>query len=217
MVEYSADGRTAAYCGYRFRKDPKTGYFLCTKKTEIGRRERLHCFAYRRAHNLAEIPAGFQVHHKDTNKDNNEPENLELLTASDHGHEHGELLTDEQRQARRANIIRSAVPAAKEWHKTQAGHAWHVEHGKETMASREPQQYECDNCGKEYKTRRRYGAAEKHFCCNSCKSAYRRKAGVDNVKRQCPVCGREFETNKYHAAETCSRGCSNKRRAMRDG
>lgn len=215
MIEYSADGATAAYCGYRFRKDPKTGYFLCTKKTDIGRRERLHCFVYRRTHNLTAIPTGFQVHHKDTNKDNNEPDNLELLTAADHGREHGELLTDEQRQWRKDNIVRSAVPAARAWHKTEAGHAWHVEHGRTAMENRQPRQYECDNCGKVFETKRLYGADEHAYCCNACKSAFRRKAGVDDVKRICAVCGKEFTVSKYRSAETCSQSCCNRHRAMR--
>ena len=217
MVQYSADGKTAAYCGYRFRKDPKTGYFLCTKKTEIGRRERLHCFVYRREHDLAAIPEGYQVHHKDADKNNNEPFNLELLTASEHQRTHSEKLTPEQRQFRRDNFVQNAVPASKLWHGSKAGHDWHVEHGKTAMQNREPRQYNCDNCGKSFETKRIFGESENHFCGNACKSAYRRKAGVDNVKRICAVCGKDFITSKYSKAVTCSFGCCGKYRKMRNG
>ena len=217
MIEYSADGQTAAYCGYRFRRDPKTGYFLCTKKTDIGRRERLHCFVYRRAHGLAILPEGYQVHHKDTDKNNNEPDNLELLPSGEHQRLHGAGLTDAERQARRENLLRTAVQTAREWHHTEQGREWHREHGKIAMEHRKPRQYTCANCCASFKTKRIYGAEENAFCSNACKSAHRRKAGTDDIKRECPVCGREFNTNKYRPAETCSRSCSNRRRAMRNG
>lgn len=216
MIQYSADGKYAAYCGYRFRKDPKSGYFLCSTKTEIGKRERLHCFVYRKSHNLDSIPDGFQVHHKDADKNNNEPSNLVLLSASDHQKEHGSMLTDEQRQWRRDNIISKANPAAKEWHKSSAGHEWHAKHGVETMNKRALQNCKCVNCGASFETKRIFREDENKFCCNACKSAYRRKAGVDDVERVCAVCGKKFSTNKFRPRQTCSLDCGQKYRKMRN-
>lgn len=81
-IKYSADGNYAFYCGYRFRKDPKTGYFLCTKKTDSGKRERLHVYVWRKER--GEIPSGYHIHHLDENKDNNEPGNLVCISGKDH-------------------------------------------------------------------------------------------------------------------------------------
>lgn len=46
-VEYSQDGKTAYFDGYKFRRDAKTGYYLATKPTYQGKRERLHCYVWR--------------------------------------------------------------------------------------------------------------------------------------------------------------------------
>lgn len=50
-------------------------------------REYLHRAIWRKS--FGEIPDGFEVHHKDEDKLNNKPSNLELLTQSDHGKAHG--------------------------------------------------------------------------------------------------------------------------------
>ena len=47
-----------------------------------------HHYEYCKAHNLTEIPNGCAVHHKDFNPLNNEPDNLKLLTNSDHSKLH---------------------------------------------------------------------------------------------------------------------------------
>jgi hypothetical protein len=40
-------------------------------------------------HHNGPIPAGFEVHHKDENKANNDISNLDLMTAVDHAARHG--------------------------------------------------------------------------------------------------------------------------------
>jgi hypothetical protein len=61
----------------KFRKDKKTGYYLCGKLVN-GKRPRLHRYIWELFNGT--IPKGYDVHHKDHNKDNNEINNLELLT-----------------------------------------------------------------------------------------------------------------------------------------
>ena len=39
--------------------------------------------------NFGEIPFGYEVHHKDGNKENNDPSNFECLESSEHGRKHG--------------------------------------------------------------------------------------------------------------------------------
>lgn len=201
MIQYSADGLTAFYGGYKFRKDRKTGYFLCNKKTDIGKRERLHCFVWRTEH--GQIPSGYHIHHKDGNKNNNEISNLEMLSSSDHERLHGQLLTEEEREKRRKNIVLLGVPAAVKWHKSAAGHEWHVEHGKKCAKERAIKQYRCVYCGNEFQSKYTYGKNQNTFCSNNCKAAYRRKSGVDNEKRVCRICGREYQANKYTNTSRC--------------
>ena len=172
MVEYSADGKIAVYCGYKFRKDARTGYYLCTKKTDIGRRERLHCFVWRKEHNVSEIPKGYQIHHIDENKDNNEISNLAIMSASNHQILHNR--TPEKLEQQKANI-KKALKYASEWHKSDEGRIWHSKHAKEIYKTRPYLIYVCDNCGNTFKTRHIYSAKSHKFCCNNCKAAYRRR------------------------------------------
>lgn len=208
MIQYSADGRNAFYCGYSFRKDPKTGYFLCSKKTETGKRERLHCFVWRKANNANSIPDGYSVHHKDGNKDNNEPDNLVLLLQSEHAELHASMLSDEQRAEMRRRVTEKAMPKAKAWHTSESGRAWHRAHYADIKEKlHEKAEYVCEVCGKHYVTQK---MAHNRFCSNNCKSAFRRKSGVDNETRQCKRCGAEYVTNKYSYRKYCE-ACKNKK------
>lgn len=203
-IEYSADGKTAFYCGYKFRKDPKTGYFLCTKKTDAGKRERLHVYVWRKEH--GEIPNGYHVHHRDEDKDNNEPENLVCISGKAHtffhASERAALFPEEIRQ----NLVNNAVPKARKWHKSEDGREWHSKHAKQTIARLEKVEYVCSQCG------RRYYAlpigSEKKYCSNACRARARRDSGIDNEKRKCPVCGKEFICNRYSKQECCCQSCA---------
>lgn len=202
-VVYSADGKSAAYCGYKFRKDVKTGYYLCSTKTDTGKRERLHSFVYRTEHGLPAIPAGYHVHHLDGNKDNNDIGNLVLLSASEHEYYHAVNVSDDVKQRKRANIVKNAMPAAREWHGSDEGKDWHRQHGIEAYAGRKEISYRCDNCDKMFLTRHVYSASSKKFCCNACKAEYRRRSGADDIDRVCAECGNVFRCNKYSSVKRC--------------
>ena len=51
----------------------------------------------------------------------------------------------------------------------------------------------CENCGKDYYS---ICNGRNKLCSNKCKSAYRRKIGVDNIEKKCIKCGGKFEVNK---------------------
>ena len=207
MVQYFDNGEIACFNGNSFRIDKKTGYYLSSKP--IGnRRKRLHICVWE-AEN-GEVPKGYHVHHADHDKTNNEISNLVLLTASEHLKLHGESWTDERKQQAAANLIEKAIPKAVEWHKSEAGRAWHAEHASKLAEEWEYRTYTCSNCGKEFQSRKIQKNQTNGFCSNRCKSAYRRKMGYDDIIKVCKVCGKEYYGNKYQNTSRCPE-CRNNR------
>lgn len=199
IVRYIDNGKRAIFGDLVYTRDDTTGYYL---NSTLGLR--LHRAVY--ALYNGEIPEGYHVHHVDHDKSNNEPENLIAISSKDHMRLHGLELTDEQREARRDNLTQNARPAASEWHRSDEGRAWHYEHYKQMKdALYVHVALVCDNCSKEFEGI----PSRSRFCSNNCKSAWRRKAGLDDVDRKCPSCGRIFRTNKYSKAACCSRSCAN--------
>ncbi len=159
------------------------------------------------------IPKGYHVHHRDGNKANNDISNLQLLSGVEHWTLHGKLLTDEEREWRRKNIVENAVPKAKEWHKSSEGKEWHKEQYKKTKdAMHKKINKVCCNCGGEY-----LGESKSKFCSATCKSAYRRRTGADLVERNCIICGKLFKTNKNKSGLCCSPQCRAKLGHSRKG
>lgn len=152
------------------------------------------------------IPRGYEIHHKDFNKANNDISNLECLPKHEHKRLHAELLTEEQREWRRNNLNVNARPKAKEWHKSEAGHIWHIEHGKQTAKHMKSYYNRCMVCGKEFESKQKPAK----YCSGACKQKFRRMSGVDNITKTCCICGKEFVTNKLSLATTCSKSCSAK-------
>jgi hypothetical protein len=153
----------------------------------------------------------YEVHHIDQNVDNNDIENLQLVTREMHHKIHGELLTEEQREKRRENMNRNARPAAIKWHQSEEGREWHKKQYKISLGSADRKKIKkiCDCCGREYEV---YDNGTSRFCSNNCKSKWRRDSGIDNVEKTCVGCGKTFITNKYSKAIYCSNICSSKAR-----
>ncbi len=205
MIEYIDGGKRAIFNGLVFTRDEKTGYYLNSTF-----RVRLHRVVYEQCN--GPIPDGHHVHHVDHDRGNNEPENLIALSPGDHQRLHGEEMSDEHREKLADNLRQNAIPAAVEWHKSEAGRVWHLKHYAETADAMHARQWmTCACCGAEF-----CGAANgtARFCSNACKSAWRRKAGIDNEIRKCEFCGGEFVANKYADTQTCSRSCANRLRAV---
>lgn len=188
--------------GHKFTKDKKTGYYL---KTTLPRK-RLHIYVWE-YYNNCKVPKGFDIHHKDQNKDNNDISNLECISRSRHNKLHGELLTEEQREKRRQNMDINARPAAIEWHKSQDGRDWHKEQYKDSLGKYNAikTKKKCEYCGAEYET---VEHGNNKFCSNKCKSAWRRASGIDNIEKTCEYCGKTFISNKYHKTRFCSNVCA---------
>lgn len=202
-VEYSEDLKIAYFDGYKFRRDAKTGYYLATKPTCQGKRERLHCYVWRYHNGI--IPAGYHIHHVDRDKSHNDIDNLRCIPEKIHVRHHRAEYVANNYDEIVENIKTKAAPKAAEWHRSEAGRAWHSKHAKQTIENMGKKEYVCQMCGKKFFALPI--GMEKKFCSNACKSAARRKSGVDNEKRNCAVCGKEFFAGKYTKNKTCSRKC----------
>lgn len=202
-MEVQYDGDLAFVDGYKFRKDKKSGYYLSSKKIGTSR-IRLHRYMWEKY--CGEIPKGYEVHHKDEDKDNNEISNLELLTKKKHLLWHGENTPVEVRYKQMDNL-EIARDKAIDWHKSEEGRQWHSEMAKSVWKERKPIKYMCKNCDKTFESLKNNNAK---FCSSTCRTAFRVKSGVDNEIRNCIVCGDEFSINKYRKTKTCSRSCASK-------
>lgn len=198
-IRYSEDHRLAFFNGYKFRKDMKTGYYLSSKPTDCGKRERLHCYVWR--YYNGDIPAGYHVHHVDEDKEHNNIENLRCIPGSVHTSHHSRERVESEYDKICKNLIEKAVPEASKWHKSEEGRNWHRAHGFQ----RQIIERICEYCGKPYTTTRN---GRNRFCSNNCKMAARRKSRIDDETRVCIVCGKPFRANKYSKSKTCSRTCT---------
>ena len=187
------------YHNIKFTLDEKSGYY---QNSTI--HKSLHRFVWEE--NNGVIPNGYEIHHIDFNKSNNHISNLIMLSKKEHLEIHSKSLTDQQRQFRRDNMNNVARPKAIEWHKSRDGREWHKKHYEEYLKDSKPKvKKTCIFCGNEF-----IGYSNSNYCSNKCKSAQRRKSGVDNITLNCIICGNEFITNKNRPAKTCSKSCANK-------
>lgn len=196
------NAKTVLFNGIVFVRDDDTGYYRGYK-----RGEQVPTLLHRYVVQMSgrEIPEGCEVHHKDCDRSNNLLSNLQVLRADDHKRLHAALLSHEERERRRANMIENAQPAAAEWHKTEEGRQKsrevYEQFGKFNL--HEKFDFVCEQCGKPF-------IAEKgaRFCSNKCKAAHRRAIGADNETRICKECGKTFTVNRYKKTEFCSGTCA---------
>lgn len=190
--------------GIKFTRDERTGYYLGSKKID-GRRPRLHVYIWEKYN--GSIPKGFLIHHKDHNKNNNDISNLMLIPKGKHSEHHINEYIKEHFNEMINNLNENARPEATEWHKSEKGKEWHKRNYEKIKDKfHQKEKYTCEYCGKEFETLK----GKNRFCSNNCKSAWRRKEGLDNETRMCIICGREFITNRYSKAKTCSAECRGK-------
>lgn len=181
--------------GYKFTKDKKTGYYLSGNIN--GKRYRLHRYVWQYYNGT--IPKGYDIHHKDHNKDNNNIDNLELLTKKEHIEIH-KTLDEKTKQKYRENLNKNARPEAIKWHKSKEGKEWHKKQFSVSLGNREEKEFICENCGKHYFKK---DNGSNRFCSSNCKSQYRRNSGIDNEIRVCIKCNNKYEINKYSQRKYC--------------
>lgn len=188
--------------GIKFYKRADNDYWYSTVPIE-GKRVYMHKYVWEFYN--TKIPRGFEVHHIDLNRDNNDISNLRLMHKKEHQKLHNELNRNNPEWLESQRVrMKKASEKAVEWHKSEAGKEWHKEHAKKyNFGSLSYGMRNCIICGKEYEAKRK----SQKFCSNACKSQYRRLNGLDNIKAVCPICGNEFIKNKYEKKQYCSVKC----------
>lgn len=180
------------FMGLRYYRSGK--YFANSAKKES---RRIHTAVWIEYH--GEIGLGFEVHHKDKNRANNQIENLELLDKFSHRSGHG----IEQRE-RIAQMGREFQHRTKEWHSSEAGREWHKQQYERTKERlRQTHEAACSECGKVFQAEASVKGSPIKFCSKACKSNHRRKSGVDDVDRVCAKCGKTFSANRYSSRDKC--------------
>lgn len=184
--------------GIKFTRDEKTGYYL---NSTI--RKRLHRYVWEFYN--GPIESGYDIHHIDGNKSNNDISNLAKISRKKHAEIHGDMQSEELIAKKRINMKEKVLPEAIKWHKSEEGRKWHSKHSLEISKNLKEKMYVCLNCDKHF-YKKPYGTNK--FCSNKCKSSYRRKLGIDNVEKICENCGGVFIDNKYNKRKYCSKECS---------
>lgn len=151
-------------------------------------------------YHFGKIPKGLCIHHIDENKENNQIDNLSLMTKKKHTNLH---LFGKPKQLSEKCLLEAA-----KWHKSKEGKEWHKEHYEENKDNlhKDHKRY-CMNCDKRILSRRKN---QNTFCSGACKTKYRRRQGLDNIEKECEICSTLFTSNKYDKTKTCSRKCTMK-------
>jgi HNH endonuclease len=149
------------------------------------------------------VPDGHHVHHRDGNKANNHPDNLELLTAAEHISHHCDPEAASERW--HAGHGERMLGLAAEWHGTEAGKEWHRQHYLKMRDKLHEKKFThaCRTCGAEFCSNKPDGM----YCSRNCLATGRRRSGVDDVDRECAICGTVFRVNRYARKQTCGRQC----------
>jgi len=110
------------------------------------------------------IPDGYHIHHLDENRKNNALSNLLVVNASEHAKGH---MQDDQRKKQARDNIQIAQEAAKIWHGSDKGKAWHRKHFDAVMENIGDKV--CDECGVEYTPTN----FRQRFCCKRCGNRFK--------------------------------------------
>ena len=113
-----------------------------------------------------EIPKDYHIHHINGDTQDNRIENLSVV----HKSLHMRFTTKKRHKDNpewSKEFYTKGIEAAKEWHKSDEGRKWHVQHGKNCWINRPTFLLNCQVCGKEYKTP---FPTRSKYCHNNCKA-----------------------------------------------
>lgn len=191
----------------QFRKKTDNGYWF-NNHNKTGGILYLHREKIKQEYGLTdEQMKGYEVHHIDGNKDNNDILNLKLLTSEEHQKIHNTRSNEAHRHVCKkcGRTYWSSVSKSRDI----------CDRCDPSLATGGSAMIKikkiCKYCGTEYETKG-VNRNRSKFCSNKCKSAWRRQEGSDDIEQVCEYCGKIFVTNKYSKARFCSNICSGKAR-----
>jgi len=148
-------------------------YYLCGQYFQRDG-VRLHRVVWEAA-NGRPVPDGYHVHHRDEDRSNNNPENLQLLEGAEHVSAHGKAkTTDAERAARSRNARRFATPANRLIPREKRSAA-----SKAGWNGREPIKTTCQECGSPFDC---YRPTVAKFCSAACSQRDLRKRRKADLK-----------------------------------
>ena len=155
--------------GIKFYKRTDNLYWYSTTRVN-GKRVYMHKYVWEYYNST--IPKGYEVHHIDLNRDNNNIENLQLLTIKEHKDLHSALnKSNEETVKKWKGNLKLAIDKAKEWHKSEVGKRWHSEHARNIDYSKiNYGERTCIVCGTTYLAKN----TKQRFCSQACKSKFYR-------------------------------------------
>ena len=153
------------------------------------------------------ISEGYEIHHKNENKDDNNIENLQSLSKGDHSKIHNNLKLENRKK-----IKGVCKECGKEFEAYDCGKnrfcsdycQSKYRHKKDKITKK------CAVCGKEYKT---YKYKISTCCSAKCAAEYFTK---NKIVVECEFCGKKFETRKNRPQKYCSRECFSKGKRNRE-
>lgn len=156
------------------------------------------------------IPDGFDVHHVDGDTQNNTIENLACVEKAEHLSHHANAnWSDPEFRSKMQPHIERIIEAAKPWHSSPEGKAWHSENARTAFAKREPREIKCAECGNMYTTTKAHGS---YACSNKCWRLLRDKDPKRCEHIVCLQCGTGFTATRIRRKRYCSSACFGKSR-----
>lgn len=150
------------------KTNPKYFYYAHRVK---GRRIRVGLHRQVYIDNYGDIPEGHEIHHKDEDTLNNEPENLQAVLINLHRSFHqSKRMSDPERRAVAIKALTENRSKATAWHKSKEGLEWHSKNAKESWEKRKSVVCNCVYCGNDFQTK----FSDTMFCSNKCWQRARR-------------------------------------------
>lgn len=155
---------------------------------------------------VGELVTGNEIHHKNSNPEDNDLSNLQSLTKAEHRRIHNlnaPTRLSKCKMCGKEFATRSAGKTLAKFCSDKCRDAY-------KFLSKESAVFEeriCVICGKKYKTEKR---STSKTCSRKCTGRIRWSRPRVKIMVTCEICGKPFETNKTRPARFCSKRCKGK-------